>query len=116
MHPAGAVLLFAGGGLLAMPFTLLHGAGNGILTIARGTVPLAVFGSENYGFRLGVLGAPARILQAAAPLAFGALIEEYGSGALIVSSGLCLSALVALLLVQTTTRPTSGSGCEFDYP
>jgi predicted MFS family arabinose efflux permease len=107
MHPIGAILLFAGGGLLAMPFTLLHGAGNGILTIARGTVPLAVFGSENYGFRLGVLGAPARILQAAAPLAFGALIEAYGCGALIVSSGLCLSALLALLFVQTTTCATS---------
>jgi hypothetical protein len=53
-HPLGAGILLAGGGWLAMPFTLLHGAGNGILTIARGTVPLAVFGPENYGYRLGL--------------------------------------------------------------
>lgn len=60
---------------MASPFTLLHGAGNGILTIARGTVLLAVFGPDNYGYRLGLLGAPARIAQAGAPLAFGLLIE-----------------------------------------
>ena len=100
-HPIGAALLLAGGGWLAMPFTLLHGAGNGILTIARGTVPLAVFGPENYGYRLGVLGAPARIMQAAAPLAFGALIEAYGSGALYFTSALCLAACAALLAVRS---------------
>ncbi|HEX4891768.1 MAG TPA: MFS transporter, partial [Hyphomicrobiaceae bacterium] len=72
-HPIGAGLLLMGGGWLAIPFTLLHGAGNGILTIARGTVPLAVFGSKNYGYRLGLIGAPARILQAGAPIAFGVL-------------------------------------------
>jgi hypothetical protein len=30
---------------------LLHGAGNGLLTIARGTVPLAIFGPIGYGLR-----------------------------------------------------------------
>jgi predicted MFS family arabinose efflux permease len=99
-HPIGAAFLLAGGGAFAMPFTLMHGAGNGILTIARGTVPLAVFGPENYGYRLGLLGAPARIAQAAAPLAFGALIEAQGSGALIWSSLLCLSAFAALMAVR----------------
>ena len=67
----------------------LHGAGNGILTIARGTVPLAVFGSENYGYRLGVLGAPARIMQAGAPLAFSVLIAAYGANVLLFTSALC---------------------------
>ncbi len=28
----------------AIPFMLLHGGGNGMLTIARGTLPLALFG------------------------------------------------------------------------
>jgi hypothetical protein len=49
---------------------MLHGAGNGILTIARGTLPLAIFGPENYAYRLGLIGAPSRIAQAVAPLAF----------------------------------------------
>lgn len=99
-HPIGAGLLLSLGGWVAMPFTLLHGAGNGILTIARGTVPLSVYGPENYGYRLGLLGAPARIAQAAAPLAFGAAIERYGAGSLILSSALCVSALLALLAVR----------------
>ena len=38
--------------------------------------------------------------QAAAPLAFGLLIDAMGSRALIVSSALSLSALLALLLVR----------------
>jgi hypothetical protein len=99
-HPLGAALLVSGGSWLAMPFTLLHGAGNGVLTIARGTVPLAVFGPENYGYRLGLLGAPARIAQAGAPLAFGILIDRYGAGALYISSVVCLAALIALLWVK----------------
>ncbi len=82
-HPIGAGLLLAGGSWLAMPFTILHGAGNGILTIAQGTVPLAIFGPENYGYRLGVLGAPARIVQAGAPLAFSALVDVFGAYALV---------------------------------
>ncbi len=103
-HPLGAALLVSGGGWLAMPFTVLHGAGNGVLTIARGTVPLAVFGPENYGYRLGLLGAPARIAQAAAPLMFGLLIDLYGASVLYVSSMVCLSALAALLCVHPKAR------------
>ena len=106
-HPIGAALLLAGGGWFAMPFTVLHGAGNGILTIARGTVPLAVFGPRNYGYRLGLLGAPARIAQAGAPLLFGLLIEGLGVGVLVVSSALCLAALLALNFVRPSDPPGS---------
>jgi hypothetical protein len=101
-HPIGAGALLLGGGWLAIPFTLLHGAGNGILTIARGTVPLAVFGAENYGYRLGILGAPARILQAAAPISFGLLIDRFGAHALVFSSLICLAAMAALLAVAVS--------------
>lgn len=103
-HPVGAGLLLAGGGLMAVPFTLLHGAGNGVLTIARGTVPLSVYGPENYGYRLGVLGAPARIAQAGAPLAFGVLIEVLGAGTLWVSAGLCLASCMALMAIGPQRR------------
>jgi predicted MFS family arabinose efflux permease len=102
-HPIGAAVVgvFGGAGLATLAFAILHGFGNGILTIARGTVPLAIFGPKNYGYRLGLLGAPARIAQAVAPLAFGVLIEWWGFGALIVSSGLSLAALAALAFVRT---------------
>jgi predicted MFS family arabinose efflux permease len=98
-HPFAALVLAGLGPVAANAFALLHGAGNGILTIARGTVPLAIFGPENYGYRLGLLGAPARIAQAAAPLLFGLLIEAIGTWALTVSAAISLTALAALVAI-----------------
>jgi MFS family permease len=99
-HPIGAAILALAGGGAASVFAIFHGAGNGILTIARGTLPLAIFGPENYGYRLGIVGAPARMAQAIAPLVFGLLIDSMGSDILIVSSGLSLAALLALCLLR----------------
>ena len=99
-HPIGAAIIgVLGGAVASSAFAIFHGAGNGILTIARGTLPLAIFGPQNYGYRLGIIGAPARMAQAAAPLAFGLLIDTMGSRILIVSSALSLSALLALSLL-----------------
>ena len=104
-HPVGvAVLALAGGGVAAGAFAVLHGAGNGVITIARGTVPLAIYGPENYGYRLGLIGAPARLLQAGAPLAFSLLIDRLGAGVLAISAALSLSACVALLLVRAPVQ------------
>jgi predicted MFS family arabinose efflux permease len=97
LHPMGAaVLAVFGAAAASAPFTILHGAGSGMLTIARGTVPLAIFGPENYGYRLGVLGAPTRIATAAAPLVFGVLIDSYGAGVLVFSSALSIAAFAGL--------------------
>ena len=103
-HPAAvaALLLLPGGAALASAvFAVLHGAGNGVMTIARGTLPLAVFGPADYGARTGLIGAPARLLQAVAPFAFGWLLEAAGVGtALAVTSGLSFAALAALLALR----------------
>jgi predicted MFS family arabinose efflux permease len=105
LHPLGAAVLGAFGAVAASGvFTVLHGAGSGILTIARGTVPLAMFGPENYGYRLGLLGAPSRITMAAAPLLFGLLIDHYGAGALIFSSALSIAALAGLCSLPIRAR------------
>ena len=45
MHPVGAALLALLGAPPAAVFAILHGAGNGILTIAKGTLPLVLFGA-----------------------------------------------------------------------
>jgi MFS family permease len=100
LHPLGAACLAAIGAPAAAVFALLHGAGNGLLTIARGTVPLALFGPEGFGARTGLLGAPARAAQALAPLLFGLLLDRMGPRVLIVSAGLSLSALVGLLMLR----------------
>ena len=104
-HPIGAAILGLAGGGAASVFAVFHGSGNGILTIARGTLPLAIFGPENYGYRLGIIGAPARMAQAAAPLLFGFLIDAMGAGVLIVSSALSIAALLALFLLRKTSPP-----------
>ncbi|MDI4235234.1 MFS transporter [Bradyrhizobium sp. Arg237L] len=110
-HPIGACAIGIFGGGAAAAFALLHGVGNGILTIARGTLPLAIFGPENYAYRLGLIGAPSRICQAFAPLGFGLLIDTLGRSIVIVSAGLSLSALIALLslsqssAVKATAQP-----------
>lgn len=103
-HPIGACVIGLFGGGAAAAFALLHGAGNGILTIARGTLPLSIFGPHNYAYRLGLIGAPSRIAQALAPVAFGLLIEPLGRGVVVVSAGLSLSALIALMLLRTSSE------------
>ena len=108
-HPIGACVICIFGGGAAAAFTLLHGAGNGILTIARGTLPLAIFGPENYAYRLGLIGAPSRICQALAPLGFGLLIGPMGRGVVGISAGLSLSALIALMLLPHTRTESSRS-------
>ena len=83
-HPIGAAVVAIFGGAAASAFALFHGSGNGILTIARGTLPLSIFGPKDFGYRLGVIGAPARMAQAVAPLAFGLLIDVMGAKVLMV--------------------------------
>lgn len=108
-HPAGAaalLLLPGGAGVAAAAFAVLHGAGNGVMTIARGTLPLAVFGPADYGARTGLLAAPARLLQAVAPFVFGWLLEAAGVGAaLAVTSCLSFAALAALLALRPAEAP-----------
>ena len=100
MHPLGALALLPFGGFTAPLFALLHGAGNGILTIAQGTLPLALFGSHGYGRRQGLLMVPARFAQAAAPFLFGVCLHRWGMKTVLLSGGLGLSIFGALLLIR----------------
>ena len=98
LHPAGAALLLAFGAPAAIVFGLLHGAGNGILTIAKGTLPLVIFGANGYGGRQGLLTVPARVAQALAPWIFGLCLDRWGVGALTLSASISLLALGTLFL------------------
>jgi MFS family permease len=99
-HPLGALIVLVVGAPAAVVFTLMHGAGNGILTIAKGTLPLAIFGPSGYGYRQGLLMVPARFAQAAAPFLFALLMERYGASALLLSAMLGLVGLAALLALS----------------
>jgi hypothetical protein len=67
-----------------------------MLTISRGTLPLALYGPNGYGARIGRIAAPARIGQALAPFLFGLAIDKLGGIALTISSALSFAALIAL--------------------
>jgi MFS family permease len=112
LHPIGAALLAICGPVMAIPFVLLHGAGNGMLTIARGTLPLALFGPTSYGLRTGILSAPARILQGGAPLLFGIVLDSGGPlYALLLSGTLTGASFVALFsLGAAEARTASQTG------
>lgn len=99
MHPLGAAVLALAGAPAAAAFTLLHGAGNGILTIAKGTLPLVLFGPQGYGARQGLLMVPARVAQAFAPWLFGLCLDRWGSGALWLSAMLGAASFGALMLL-----------------
>jgi MFS family permease len=99
-HPLAAAALLALGSPVAALFALLHGAGNGIMTIASGTLPLALFGASGYGFRQGMIMAPARFCQALAPLAFAFLLERYAQHALTVTAGIGCAGFLALLALK----------------
>ena len=107
-HPIGALLLWFLGAPAAAAFAILHGLGNGILTIAKGTLPLALFGAGAYGARQGWIALPGRALQGLAPWLFGLALERWGAGALWLSGALGLSAAAALLLLPRA-RPAAAA-------
>ena len=99
-HPIGAASVMLVGAPATTAFVLLHGGGNGILTIAKGTLPLAIFGPHGYGLRQGLLMVPARFAQAFSPLVFALLIDDFGTRALWLSAALGVLAYAALTFLQ----------------
>ena len=109
-HPVGAAILMVVGAPAAAVFTVLHGAGNGILTIAKGTLPLALFGPTGYGERQGLLMVPARVAQAFAPLLFGLLLDGAGAAALWLTALLGVAALGALWVLRPEPQRSTPQG------
>ena len=78
--PGAFVLLLVSGGNLGVivTFTLLMGASQGVVTIVRGAVPLALFGPKGYGAVLGLLATPTLIVSAASPTLFALIVDRWG--------------------------------------
>jgi len=78
--PVSFALLLAAGGSFPwlVAFTLLMGASQGVITIVRGAVPLALFGANGYGAVLGMLAAPVLIVNAVSPTLFALLVDRAG--------------------------------------
>lgn len=84
--------------LAALGFAFAYGAGNGILTITRGTLPLLLFDPLRYGSEVGRLLAPGFLLSAAAPLLYALLIERHGAAAALILSGALAATMLAAAL------------------
>lgn len=65
-------------GIPAVLLLVAYGAGNGIWSIARGALPLVLFGPETYALVMGRLATPALLAAAVAPLLGAAMIERLG--------------------------------------
>ncbi len=108
-HPLGVLALVALGPAAAPIFATLHGLGNGINTIVRGTLPLMLFGARGYGARQGWLTMPARFTAALAPYLAGLALDAWGQATLWLTMGLSLSALAALLALHAPASPAPPS-------
>lgn len=106
---AGLALLLADAPLLALGL-VLYGGGNGIWSIARGTVPMALFGPSRYGIVIGRLALPALLVQAAAPPLGTILLDRYGADAtisLLAGLALCNFGLAATLWLSVRHPPAA---------
>ena len=63
---------------LLVAFTLLLGASQGVITIVRGAVPLALFGVKGYGAVLGLIATPILLVNAFSPAIFALLVDRFG--------------------------------------
>ncbi|MBV9557364.1 MAG: MFS transporter, partial [Pseudolabrys sp.] len=88
---------------VAAIFAVMFGASNGLITIARGAVPLALFGAQGYGQLMGRLAGPFLLMQAAAPLVMAFVVERASDPAAL---GLAAAfAALALACFVTIRRP-----------
>ena len=100
---AGFALIIAFGFTLpaAIAFAIMFGAANGLLTIARGAVPLALFGPTGYGRVLGRIAKPFQLMQAVAPVALAVVVERNGDGtAIVVTAAFCVVSLICLFAIR----------------
>ncbi len=100
LMPVASLLLLLPGMLPASAFALLYGMSNGILTINRGTLPMALFGRAGYAQRLGWLATPALLAQAASPPLAAMLLATVATrGTILLAALLGLTAALFLTLL-----------------
>jgi hypothetical protein len=108
LFPLGAALLPLGGPIAATAFALLYGMSNGIMTINRGTLPLALFGPNGYATVLGWLAVPVLVAQALAPTVAAPVVAALPSlWVLSIGGGLGLVATLLLLPLRLPNQDDS---------
>jgi predicted MFS family arabinose efflux permease len=105
----GVVGLLYGAATWAGPALISFGAGVGIGVIARGTVPLYIFGPIEYPAIVGKVAMPAMMSQALAPSISALVIDRWGTATLLYCLGAMgfISLVIALVLAGTVARRDS---------
>jgi len=86
---------------VAAAFAIMFGVANGLVTIARGTVPLVLFGPAGYGRLMGRIAGPWLVMQSAAPLVLAFIAERLSdAAALAVVAAFALAALACFLMIR----------------
>jgi MFS family permease len=89
------MLSFAGASApVAALFAIAFGAANGVMTIARGALPLLMYGPTGYGRVIGRIARPALFVQALAPFVVASAVERFSDRA-VLEMGI-VGALLAL--------------------
>jgi len=125
-YPLALGLMMAGFlTLLTFGFTLpgviaaaaLYGMGDGIKTIARGTLPLALFGAKGYGARLGWISFVQMGVNASAPFVFAWTTQTFGGWYSFLAMSLCLSiAIATYVLIPDPRRPQHATAQDRRLP
>lgn len=87
----------------AAAFAIIFGGSNGLITIARGAVPLALFGASGYGRLMGRLAFPFLLVQSAAPLVMAVVIDGASDKAALTLA--CAFGTAALVCFYVIRRP-----------
>lgn len=90
---------------VAAAFAIIFGGSNGLITIARGAVPLALFGASGYGRLMGRLAFPFLLVQSAAPLVMAAVIDGASDQAALALAGVFGAAALVCFIVIRRPRP-----------
>ena len=85
----------------AAAFAIMFGMANGLITIARGALPLALFGAAGYGHLMGRIGGPYLVMQAIAPAVLAFVAERASDPAVLaVVAAFALIAFIAFMAIR----------------
>ncbi|MDK9695097.1 MAG: MFS transporter [Siculibacillus sp.] len=94
--------------IAALVFSVGGGAGNGLVTIARGAAPLVLFDPRSYGAITGRIGAPAFWFSALAPFVIALVLDHGGATAALLALAVpAVAAAVAAALLRARFRARS---------
>ncbi|MGL5116171.1 MAG: MFS transporter [Beijerinckiaceae bacterium] len=95
-----------GGNAAAIAFIVLFATGTGVMTVARATLPLTLFGSAGFASITGAIGLPTQLAFAAAPPLYALVLQEFGVGAMVRLSAIaCAGSVVALVGLRAICAP-----------